>query len=381
MIIKSIKQRKNLKNKKVLLRLDLNVPMIEGKISDDFKIRASLETINYLLKEKAKIIIISHLGRPEKVDKNYSLVIVKKRLKTLLGEDISLFDEISEIKKHQWGQENILMLENLRFFKEEKQNSAIFAKKLASIADIYINDALAVSHRSHASVDKIKNYLPSYAGFLLEKEINNLSKVFKAKKPFVLIMGGVKISTKMPLILNLEKKADYILLGGGLANSFFHYQGLEIGQSVYEKKIKKNIDLLKKNSKIILPQDLLVKTRTNQVSIRKIDEVRKTDRIFDIGPKTIINYCNILKKAKTVIWNGPMGKFEEKSFKYGTLSLVISLASLSSKNYSLVGGGETIKALKMTKMENYINWVSTGGGAMLSFLANEKMPGLSKLIK
>ncbi len=381
MTIKSIKKRKNLKNKKVLVRLDLNVPISNFKVSEDFKIKASLDTINYLLKQKAKVIIISHLGRPEKVDKNYSLTIVKKRLKELLGEDIILFDSILEIKKHKWGKEKIIMLENLRFFKEEKQNSASFAKKLASIADIYVNDALAVSHRSHASVDKIKNYLPSYAGLLLEKEINSFSQVLNPKKPLVLIMGGVKISTKMPLLLNLEKKADFVLLGGGLANTFFHYQGLEIGQSVYEKKARKEISILKNNKKIILPDDLLVKTRTNQVALRKINEVRKTDKIFDIGPKTIINYCNILKKAKTVIWNGPMGKFEEKSFRYGTLTLAISLASHGHSSFSLVGGGETIKALKMTKMENYINWVSTGGGAMLSFLGKEKMPGLTNLVK
>ncbi len=381
MTIKSIKKIKNLANKKVLLRLDLNVPINQGKISDDFKIKASLPTINYLLKQKAKIIIISHLGRPDKFDKKYSLNILIQSLKKLLGEDLSLFKDISEIKKHKWTNEKIIMLENLRFFADEKKNSASFAKQLASLADIYVNDALAVSHRSHASVDKVKNYLSSYAGLLLEKELNNFSQVLNPKKPLVLIMGGVKITTKMPLLLNLEKKADFVLLGGGIANTFFYYQGLEIGQSIFEKNVKKDINTLKKNKKIILPEDLLVKTRTNNVALRKINEVRKTDTIFDIGPKTIIHYCNIIKKAKTVIWNGPMGKFEEKSFKYGTLTLAISLASRDASCFSLVGGGETIKALKMTKMENYINWVSTGGGAMLSFLGKEKMPGLQKLVK
>jgi phosphoglycerate kinase len=381
MTIKSIKKRKNWQNKLVLLRLDLNVPVKNKIIQDDFKIKASLETINYLLKKKAKIIILSHLGRPEKVDDNYSLKIILRKFKQLLGEDISLFENISQIKKHKWTKEKIIILENLRFFKEEKKNSASFAQKLASLADIYVNDALAVSHRSHASVDKIKNYLPSYAGLLLEKELNNFSQVLKAKKPLILIMGGIKISTKIPLLLNLEKKADFILLGGGLANTFFYYQGLEIGQSVYEKNLKKDLNLLKNNKKIILPDDLLVKTRTNDLVLRKIDQVRKTDKIFDIGPKTIIKYCNLLKKAQTVIWNGPMGKFEEKSFSYGTLTLAISLASLKSSAFSLVGGGETIKALKLAKMENYVNWISTGGGAMLSYLGNEKMPGLSKLVK
>ncbi len=381
MTIKSITKRKSLKNKKVLLRLDLNVPIKDSKILDDFKLKASLETINYLLKKQAKIIILSHLGRPEKFDKDYSLAPIVKRLKELLGEDIDLVSSVSEAKKYKWINKNLLILENLRFFSEEKKNSAAFAKKLASLADLYVNDALAVSHRSHASVDKIKNYLPSYAGLLLENELNNFSEVLKPKKPLVLVMGGVKIATKAALLKNLEKKADYILLGGGLANTFFHFQGLEIGNSVYDKSGKNIVSSLKNKKNIILPSDLLVKTRSNKVALRDIDKVRKTDQVYDIGPKTIIHFCQILQKAKTIIWNGPMGKFEEKSFKHGTITLAIAIASLKDSVFSLLGGGETIKALKTTKMENHVNWVSTGGGAMLSYLGNEKMPGLDKIVK
>ncbi len=381
MKIKSIKKKKGLKNKKVLLRLDLNVPIKNGKILDDFKLKASLETINYLLNKKAKIIILSHLGRPEKFDKEYSLAPIVKRLKELIGENIELAVSIAEAKKYKWKIGNLLMLENLRFFPEEKKNSISFSKKLASLADLYVNDALAVSHRNHASVDKIKNYLPSFAGILLENELNNFSEVLKPKKPLVLVMGGVKIATKSALLKSLEKKADYILLGGGLANTFLYFQGLEIGNSVYDKAGKKIVSDLKKKKNIILPVDLLVKTRTNKVSLREVGKIRKTDVVYDIGPKTIINFCQILQKAKTIIWNGPMGKFEEKKFKYGTLTLAIAIASLKNSAFSLLGGGETIEALKMTKMENHVNWISTGGGAMLSYLGGERMPGLEKIVK
>ncbi len=381
MTIKSIKKIKSLKNKKVLLRLDLNLPIKNGKILDDFKLKASLETINYLLKQKAKIILLSHLGRPEKFNKDYSLEPIVKRLKELLGQDIELVANISEAKKYKWQSGKLLMLENLRFFPEEKKNSISFSKKLASLADLYVNDALAVSHRNHASVDKIKNYLPAYAGLLLEKELNNFSHVLKPKKPLVLVMGGIKIATKAALLKNLEKKADYILLGGGLANTFLHFKGLEIGNSIYDKSGKEIVLNLKNKKNIILPIDLLVKTRNNKVALRDVDKIRKTDVVYDIGPKTIINYCQILQKAKTIIWNGPMGKFEEKSFKHGTITLVIAIASLKDSVFSLLGGGETIKALKMTKMENHVNWISTGGGAMLSYLGSEKMPGLDKIVK
>lgn len=381
MIIKTIKKKKTWKNKKVLLRLDLNVPIKNGKVLDDFKIKASLDTINYLLKQKANIIILSHLGRPEKVDKNYSLTPIAKRLKELIGEDINLVSSISEAKKHSWSQGTLLMLENLRFFSQEEKNSSVFAKNLASLASVYVNDALAVSHRKHASVDKIKDYLPAYAGILLEKELNNFSYVLKPKKPLVLVMGGIKISTKAALLKNFEKKADYILLGGGLANTFLYAQGYEIGNSVFEKDGKKYISKLKEKQKIILPVDLLVKTRSGSVALRDVDKVRKTDIVCDIGPKTIVNFCKILQKSKTIIWNGPMGKFEEKSFKHGTLTLAIAIATLKDKAFSLLGGGETIKALEMSKMESQVNWVSTGGGAMLSYLSGEEMPGLKKIVK
>jgi len=351
MKIKTIKKIKNWRDKKVLLRLDLNVPIEKGKIIDDYKIKSSLETINFLLKSRAKIILITHLGRPEnKFEAKFSLQLIADYLQKTLKEEVILFKDIKSAKKHDWSINRIIILENLRFFKEEKANSASWAKKLASLADVYVNDALAVSHRAHTSVDKIKNYLPAYAGILLEKEINNLNNVLNPKKPLVLLMGGVKVSTKADLLKKFQTKADKILLGGGLANTFLHFMGLEIGKSVYEKEAKKTIKFFikkrKLSNKIILPVDLLVKNRLGQAVLRDVKKVRKTDIILDIGPNTIINYCKILREAKTIIWNGPMGKFEEKIFKYGTLTLAIAVATANDSIFTVVGGGETVSALK-----------------------------------
>lgn len=385
MKIKGIKNLKNWRNKKVLLRLDLNVPLELTKVKNDYKIKASFETINYLLKAKAKLIIISHLGRPNnQFDSNFSLKPVARHLKKLLGYDVVLYNNIEDILKHQWLDKQILMLENLRFFKEEESNSITFAKQLARLADVYVNDAFAVSHRQHVSVDKIKKYLPAYAGLLLENELLNLNKIFNPKKPLIVVMGGAKVSTKINLIKSLEKKADKILFGGALANTLMHSLGYEVGKSVYEDKVKKLIKpFIKKNKlidKLVLPVDLLVKNRMGKIVVLKIDQVKKTDTIFDIGPETIIKYCQLLKIAKTIVWNGPLGKFEEKEFKHGTLTIAIMIAALSNQAFSLVGGGETLRALKMTKMSSYINWISTGGGAMLTYLGQEKMPGLEKII-
>ncbi len=384
MKIKSIKNRSNWRQQKVLLRLDLNVPLAQGKLKDDYKLVASLPTIKYLLTRGASLILISHLGRPNnQVDRQLSLQPIARRLQELLGEKIVLVDDLAALELA--GADNqILMLENLRFFKEEEANSAAWAKKLAKLADVYVNDALAVSHRLHTSVAKIKNYLPSYAGLLLEAELINFNKALKPDKPMIVLMGGVKVSTKAALLNRLEKQADQILLGGGLANTFMYYLGLEVGNSVYEQGAKKFISpfIVKGQlaAKIVLPTDVLVKTRLGKLAVRPFDQVRKTEAIFDIGPNTIINYCQLLKPAKTIIWNGPMGKFEETPFKHGTLTLAIMIASLADNVFSVVGGGETLRALKLTKMGSYVSWLSTGGGAMLTYLGGEPMPGLDKIV-
>lgn len=393
MKIKSIRKARKLTGKKVLLRADFNVPVnIKGEIKDDFKILASLPTIRFLLRYKCKIIIITHLGSPKcnngpkaKKLKNYSVKHIARRLGLLLDKKIGFVDDCigfkvgTEISKIKEGE--ILILENLRFYKEEKKNSKKFAKELANFADIYINDAFAVSHRKHVSVCAIKDYMPSFAGMLLANEIKNLNKVLNPNQPLVTIIGGAKIATKISLIKNIYKKSFKILIGGALANNFFVAHNLEIGKSLIDKKSIKIAKKLK-NRSIILPVDVIVSDLLmKKAKVKNINNINKNDIILDIGPKTIKLYSNYIKKAKTIIWNGPMGMFENKHFKHGTLSIARVIASRSTGTaFGVAGGGETIKALKMVKMIDYMDWVSTGGGAMLAYLSGERMPGLNKII-
>lgn len=276
------------------------------------------------------------------------------------------------------------MLENLRFSHDEENNDLGFAKKLAGLADIYVNDAFAASHRAHASVSAIKNYLPSCAGLLLENEIVNLNKILRPKSPLIAIIGGAKMETKTPLIKKLLKKSSRILIGGALANNFLAAHKIEIGKSLRDKK---SIALAKQflNKKIILPADVITGTKKDgrgEAKVKNVYQVKKNEIILDIGPETIKLYSRFIKKAKTIIWNGPMGMYESEHFKYGTLSIARAVASRSSgAAFGAVGGGETIEALKMTKMLGYVDWVSTGGGAMLVYLSGGKMPGLKGIVK
>lgn len=389
MRIKLIEKQVNIKEKKVFLRVDFNVPCKSGRIQDDYKIVAGLETIKFLLDKKAKIIIATHLGSPtSKNDINLSTKPLASRLKKVLNYKIRFIPELNDagiasINNMKPGE--IVFLENLRFHPGELSNDKEFAKKLASLADVYVNDAFAVSHRAQASVSDIKNYLPSYAGILLAKEVLALNKVLKPKKPLVTVMGGAKISTKAPLIKNLLKSSKYILLGGGLANNFLKFNGVEIGNSLFDqdsnKLIKKIVKESSNNKKIIVPVDVIVQTSTGTVLAKKISNLKKNDTIFDIGPETVSIYAKHIKQAQTLIWNGPMGKSEEDKFKNGTLAIARLIASQSSgKAYGVVGGGETVAALKISGMMEYVDWVSTAGGAMLSYLGKEKMPGLKKII-
>lgn len=391
MKIKSIKQLKSLKGKKVFLRLDLNVPIRRNKVAEMYKLKMALPTINYLLKKEARIIIASHLGRPKgKKDDKYSLEPVARALKDLLETKIKFSKQVigKAVTKKAESLENkeIMLLENLRFKPGEKENSLDFAKSLAELADIYVNDAFAVSHRAQASVDKIKKYLPSYGGFLLEEEIKNLSLALNPKKPFLAVIGGAKISTKIKLLESLSKSADKILIGGALANTLHLAKGNEVGKSLVDKDSlawsKKFLKEKKLKEKIILPCDFLVENSKKEVMVKKIKEINKTDNIYDIGPETILEFSKEIKKAQTLIWNGPLGMFEKKKFRQGTMSIARSLALQSKKEaVCIVGGGETVEALSALNYKKYINWISTGGGAMLSFLANEDMPGLKGLIK
>jgi len=387
--MKSIKNYKNLENKKVLVRVDFNVPVYKEKVQDDFKIIKHIPLIKYLVKNKCRIVLVSHLGRPEigKDNRKYSLKPVMESLKNILNKDIKFssdcigFKAETAIAKLKPGE--VLVLENVRFEKGEKKNSRVFAKKLAKMVDIYINEAFAVSHRKEASVSAIKNYLPSFAGFLLEEEVENLKKIKKAKD-LIVVIGGAKLKTKISLIKKFEKKAQKILIGGALANNFFASYGYEVGRSLVDKEsIKIASKLIKSSKNILLPTDVIISNKHSKWDgkAKKVFDIGPKDYIFDIGPETIRLYAGYIKNAKNIIWNGPMGMFEDDNFKHGTLSIARLIAARSSgRAYGVVGGGETVEALKMTRMFRHVDWVSTGGGAMLTYLSGGKMPGLEGLI-
>lgn len=396
MKLKSITEIRNLHCKRVLLRLDLNVPLKRGKVLDDWKIVKVLPTLQYLIDQGAKVVIISHLGRPEGKRKNsLSLKPVAKHLEKLTNEKITfLKDKIGSISLRRKISSakcgSFAMLENIRFYKKELENSKEFAKKFKGFCDCFVNDAFASSHRNHTSVSAITKVLPSFAGLLLQEEIKNLEKVIKnPKKPFVVMLGGAKTSTKIPIIENLLPIADAILLGGGVANTFLASQGYKMNGSLVDEKYLDIAKKLSKNKKIYLPKDVIVgdKKRFNNASLKEINSEKeiianKKIAVFDIGPRTIKEYSSMLRQARTIVWNGPMGIFEQQEFSHGTVSLGRLIASRSrGKVYGVAGGGETIEAIRLTKMEEYVDWVSTGGGAMLSFLGGEKLPGIIPLVK
>jgi phosphoglycerate kinase len=385
--IKTIKKASNLSGKRVLVRCDLNVPIHNGIILDDFKIRQALLTINFLLQKKAKVILLTHLGRVETEKDKKDLITqpIAAKLSKLLKKEVKYVDDciglragtaVSSLKN-----EEILLLENIRFESGETKNSKRLAKNLAKLADIFVFDAFGVAHRQHASIVAIRNYLPIYFGLLLESELINLNKIIKPKQPMVLVLGGVKLSTKLPIISRFLKKADKILIGGAMANNFLHAHGYETGKSLIDSKSVKLAKKLRSDN-ILLPLDLVVgrKNRVWSSHLLGISSVKANDYIFDIGPETIRFYSGIIKESQTILWNGPMGMFEDENYKHGTFGVGRTIAARSrGKAFGVVGGGETIEALKQTKMLEYIDWVSTGGGAMLTYLSGQKMPGLVQL--
>ncbi len=394
MKIKSIKEIKDLKNKRALVRVDYNLSINNGKIDfkDDLRIRAGLATIKYLLDKGAIVILMAHLGRPDGWDKKLSLTPVAKYLGKLLKKPVNFIADDFTKKDITWKiKKGVNMLENIRFYSEESKNDKNFAKRLAGLGHIYINEGFSVSHRADASVAGLQNFLPSYAGFFLEKEIINLSRCLRVgwrNRPYVALMGGAKISTKINLILNLLKSANNILLGGALISGLLKVQGYKIGKTLTEdidQKIAKNI---LKNKKIIMPKDVIVAKADDMKNLRTVrladtkELCKKDESILDMGPETVLEFSKYIKKAQTIVWNGPMGLFEKPVFAHATISLAQLIAARSKgRAFAAVGGGETIAALELSKMGEYIDWTSTGGGAMLSFLAGEKMPGLQKIIK
>ncbi len=383
MVVKSIRQIKNLTSKTVFLRVDFNVPIKSREIKDEYKIVMTLPTIRYLLRHNCRLIIASHL-----TDEKATAKPIAKRLSELLGEKVifipgGLNEKVIESVNQKDGR--IILLDNLRLNQGEEKNDKRFARNLAELADIYVNDAFAVCHRNHATVQAIKKYLPGYAGLLLEKEILNLEKVLKPKQPLISIIGGAKIGTKIVLLNSLAKKSYRVLIGGALANNFIAAHGYKIGKSLADKNsVSLAAGLIKRHRNIILPVDVVVakKIKGGRVWVKTVSRVEKNDIILDIGPKTVRLFAHYIKQANTLIWNGPLGYFENEHFKHGTLSVARLVAARSTgQAFGVVGGGETIEAVKLTKMENFIDWVSTGGGAMLAFLGGEPMPGLKGIVK
>lgn len=384
MRLRKITDLKNLKDKRILVRVDFNVPLEKGKVKDDFKIKKSLPTIKYLLSKGAKIILVSHLGRPLGVDKKLSLAPVAKCLEKLLGEKVKL---ISDFRFQISKSDAVVLLENIRFFSEEEKCDILFSKRLADLADIFVLDGFAVAHRAAASVSGVAKYLPTYAGLLMAEEIEGLERATtKAKKPLVLIIGGAKTETKIPILKNFLNKADYILIGGGIFNTMLAAGGQNVGVSLFDKEHLKLIKSLSGNKKIIKPIDAVVGKENGKnariVSLAQPLKLTKNEGIFDIGPATVKLFAQYIKKARTLIWNGALGKFEQHPYQYGTYSLArLFAARAQGQAFGVAGGGETVEILEKLKVANEIDLVSTGGGAMLEYLSGKILPGIKILKK
>jgi phosphoglycerate kinase len=367
--------------KNVLVRVDYNVPLKKGRVVDDKRIRASLQTIKFLRSKKAKVILVSHLGRPDgKVVDDLRLAPVAESLSKLLKYPVhyepdcigaSIEDAVRGLHEG-----DVMLLDNLRFYSEEEANDDGFAQKLATLADVYVNDAFSVSHRAHASVHAITKFLPSYAGFQLLKEVEVLSRLLKNPgRPFIAVLGGAKVSDKIGVIENLLKKVDAVLIGGAMMFTFYKALGYQVGKSKFEPdKVKLAKALLKKGrKKIMLPVDVAVQTR----KICTSKKLYKNAIGLDIGPETQAVYAELIRHARTVFWNGPMGLFEKPAFAKGTASVAKAMARC--KGVTVVGGGDSVAAVEKLHLEKKFTHVSTGGGASLEFLEGKKFPGISAL--
>ena len=392
MIKKKTVRDVDLKGKKVIMRVDFNVPLDkEGNITDDTRIRAALPTIKYVLEQNTKLILMSHLGRPKgQIKEELRLAPVGKRLQELLGKDVIVCkDSIGEeVKKIISGMQtgDIVLLENLRFHKGEEANDPEFAKELASYADIYVNDAFGTAHRAHASTEGIAHYLPAVAGFLMEKEIDFLGKLlYQPAKPYIAIIGGAKVSSKIGVLEKLLEKVDALLIGGGMSYTFLKAKGFEVGNSLVEtEKLNVAFELIKKADEkevaLYFPVDNLVADKIDQdarVKITDTNAIPKDMIGVDIGPKTIKQYKKEIKKANTIFWNGPMGIFEIDKFAKGTIQVAKAIAS--AKGTTVVGGGDSVAAVNKVGVAKKIDHVSTGGGASLEFLEGKELPGIRVL--
>ncbi len=380
-------------HKRVLVRVDFNVPLSpDGKVLDDFRIRAALPTINYLIENNAKVILMTHLGRPKgRVVPNLRLDPVAKVLSELINRPVKKLNDCigEEVKKEVFGMKDgdIILLENLRFHKEEKENNPEFARELASLGEVYVDDAFATAHRIAASTVGIASYLPAVAGLLMEKEINVLTKVLTAPEhPFVAVLGGAKVSDKIGVIQNLMNKVDAFLIGGGMCFTFLKAKGYKIGYSLCEdEKLSFAQELMKeakeKGIKVILPADVVVTPEIKEGAPSKVVDIEEIpgDEIgVDIGPKTVEIFKDELSKAKTIVWNGPLGVFEIKQFAKGTYDIAEFIGTLEGVT-AVAGGGETAAALRRFGADKKITHVSTGGGAFLKFLEGHSLPAIDVL--
>ena len=391
--MKSIRAETNLNGKKILLRLDLNVPLDNGKITDSTRIDKILPTLKFLITHNAKIIIISHVGRPKgKIINELSLKPICDNLSKKLNQNIRLVSknikEINFIDLFNSNDEKIVMLENIRFYPEEEENNKQFAKYLATLGDIYVNDAFSCSHRAHSSIHEITNFLPSYSGLQLDLEVGALKKITsEIKKPITCIIGGSKISTKINIIKNLIHKFDNIIIVGGMANNIIKYMGNNIGKSLHEENSNPIIEEIfalskKKNCKIIYPKDIVVAEDLNGSPVNKeLDEVTSNEMILDIGPKTIKMINETIDSSKTILWNGPAGYFENPNFANGSNKIAKKIIekNIAKEIYSVAGGGDTILLLNSLNAFNNFDFISTAGGAFLEYLEGKELPGIKAL--
>jgi len=391
--INQLDENLNIEGKRVLLRVDFNVPINDGAITENSRIEKILPTIKFLINKKAKIIIIAHLGRPKgKIVPELTLKPIAKKLSNYLNQDVVFLSEsvgslvIQNSKKIPNGK--IILLENIRFHKEEELNSVSFAKELSKIGDIYINEAFPCSHRAHASVCEITKHINSFAGKQLLKEVNIIKLLTNnAKKPTTCIIGGSKISTKSGILVKLIKKMQNIVIAGAMANIFIKHKGYNIGQSVFEKNQENLIENIiqeskKNNCNLVLPEDVMVsKNHNSKGNLKSLDQINDDDLILDIGEKTIQNIFKIIDESKTVLWNGPAGYFEVDEFSVGSKKIAnkISENTKAKSLVSIAGGGDTVAAINKFKCSNGFTYLSTAGGAFLELLEGKVLPGIKAL--
>jgi phosphoglycerate kinase len=391
--INKLNENLSIEGKRVLLRVDFNVPINDGAITEDSRIEKVLPTIKFLINKKAKIIIIAHLGRPKgKIVPELTLKPIAKKLSNYLNQDVVFLNEsigslaIQNSKKIPNGK--IMLLENIRFYKQEELNSVSFAKELSKIGDIYINEAFPCAHRAHTSVCEITKHISSFAGKQLLKEVNVIKMLTNnAKKPVTCIIGGSKISTKSGILINLIKKMQNIIIVGAMANTFIKHKGYNIGQSIFEKNqenLTGNIiqEFKKNNCNLVLPEDVITsKDRNLKGVLKSLDQIDDDDLILDIGEKTLQNIFKVIDKSKTVLWNGPAGYFEIDEFSIGSKKIANKISENTKTKYlvSIAGGGDTVAAINKFKCSNGFTYLSTAGGAFLELLEGKVLPGIKAL--